>query len=78
MPAPTGEAASISAVESLPTTQVPSLELSWEVLLGTESASGPGAQVCSHFHLGKSDIVRSLSRMIYSQWRLRNDIGSPN
>lgn len=34
VPAPMGEAGSISAVESLPTTQVPSLELSWEVLLG--------------------------------------------
>ena len=77
MPAPVGEAGSVSAVESLPTTQVPLLELSWEVLLGTKSASG-GTRVCSHFHLGKSDTVRSLSGMIYSQWRLRNDIGSPN
>lgn len=60
VPAPMGEAGSISAVESLPTTQVPSLELSWEVLLGTKSASGR-TQVCSHFYLGKSDTARSLS-----------------
>lgn len=68
----------MSAVESVPTTQVPSLELSWEVLLGKKSVSGRRSRACSHFRLDNSDAVRSLSGMIYSQWRLRNDIYSPN
>ena len=69
----------MSAVESVPTTQVPSLELSWEVLLGKKSVSGQlSPRACSHFRLDNSDAVRSLSGMIYSQWRLRNDIYPPN
>lgn len=67
-----------TAVESVPTTQVGSLELLCGALLGKTSVSGQQSQACWHFSVDTSRAVRSLSTVIYSQWWLRNDIESPH
>lgn len=60
----------ISPVESVPITQVSSLELVCGALLGRKSVSGQQTQQASshlHCNLDDSDAVRSLSTVIYSQ-----------
>lgn len=67
-----------TAVESVPTTQVGSLELLCGALLGKTSVSGQQSPACWHFSVDTSGAVRSLSTVIYSQWLLRNDIKAPH